>query len=206
MMTDDLKNINNPPTLDQLTSLWEKTIDVQMHFNDLQLRVRNFAILLISAFVGGFGAAMKENFFVHVALFNIPISSLILAFAALVWLAFYFMDTLWYHPLLIGSVMHGMVLEGEIKKLTGLPGLTDAIKKSSPVRIPVIGIEIHSKHKSHVFYLFIFSILLALSLVLGFAGNISNQQSGDISKILSAPDGATAKSSFSSSAAIGSKH
>jgi hypothetical protein len=167
----DIKAVN-PVPFEDLLRLWEKTIDVQMHFNDLQLRIRNFGILLVAAFVGGFGAVMKENFFIHFAFANVPISSLILGFAAVVWLAFYFMDTLWYHPLLIGSVKQGAMLEAEMRRFTGLAGLTETIGANSGVKIPLSKIEIHSRHKSHLFYCFICLVLVCLAVALFYATNV----------------------------------
>ena len=157
---------DQPRTLsqDELISMWEKTVDVQMHFNDLQLRIRNFAILIVSAFVGGFGVALKENFSVELHGTTIPVASLLFFFAALIWLAFYLMDTLWYHPLLMGAVEHGRLLEAEMQRLNGLTGLTETIKKNSPTKI--LGFEVHSKHKARVFYFSVFAALLLMSVLL----------------------------------------
>jgi hypothetical protein len=30
--------------------IWKKTVDVQQHFNDLELRIRNFALAVLGAF------------------------------------------------------------------------------------------------------------------------------------------------------------
>ncbi|MGN4077802.1 hypothetical protein, partial [Burkholderia gladioli] len=68
---------------EDLMKMWEKTVDVQMHFNDLQLRIRNFAILIVSAFVGGFGVALKENYLVEIHGAAIPVASLLFFVAAL---------------------------------------------------------------------------------------------------------------------------
>lgn len=40
--------------------IWEKVIDVQMHFNDLCLRVRNFAVSLLGVLLGA--AAISYRF------------------------------------------------------------------------------------------------------------------------------------------------
>lgn len=41
--------------------IWKKIIDVQMHFNELEMKIRNFAILLLSALIGAAALALKEN-------------------------------------------------------------------------------------------------------------------------------------------------
>lgn len=33
--------------------IWKTVVDVQKHFNDLEMKVRNFGILILSAFIGG---------------------------------------------------------------------------------------------------------------------------------------------------------
>jgi hypothetical protein len=78
---------------DTIVKLWEKTIDVQMHFNELQMKVRNFSILLISSLVGVGGVAMKEHLSVNVPLLSghpsLPLATVLFAIAALVWLSFF---------------------------------------------------------------------------------------------------------------------
>lgn len=35
--------------------IWKTVVDVQKHFNDLEMKVRNFGILILSAFIGAIG-------------------------------------------------------------------------------------------------------------------------------------------------------
>lgn len=165
---------------EDLMKMWEKTVDVQMHFNDLQLRIRNFAILIVSAFVGGFGVALKENYLVEIHGTAIPVASLLFFVAALIWLAFYLMDTLWYHPLLMGAVEHGRLLEEKMRQQTGLPGLTETIKLKSPTK--VFGFEVHSKHKAKWFYfsIFVFLIVMATLLYWAKAGAVQSEKNSQL--------------------------
>ncbi|MCM2480650.1 hypothetical protein [Burkholderia glumae] len=165
---------------EDLMKMWEKTVDVQMHFNDLQLRIRNFAILIVSAFVGGFGVALKENYLVEIHGAAIPVASLLFFVAALIWLAFYLMDTLWYHPLLMGAVEHGRLLEEKMREQTGLPGLTETIKLKSPTK--VLGFEVHSKHKAKWFYFSIFAFLIIMATLLYWAkaGAIQSEKNSQV--------------------------
>ncbi|GAA1770930.1 hypothetical protein [Nostocoides vanveenii] len=57
----------------------------------------------------------------------------------LLWYAFYFVDRVWYHPLLKASVAHGTKIEDEIKRSLPEAGMTAAITagsshQTSPVR------------------------------------------------------------------------
>ncbi|MEM1398025.1 MAG: hypothetical protein AAGH38_11345, partial [Pseudomonadota bacterium] len=44
-----------------LLSAWKQTVDVQMHFNDLELRIRNFAFVLTGAFLALGGYALRDG-------------------------------------------------------------------------------------------------------------------------------------------------
>ncbi|MBB5546995.1 hypothetical protein A8H39_06630 [Paraburkholderia fungorum] len=169
---------------DALLTIWEKTIDVQMHFNDIQLRIRNFSILLLSAFVGGVGVSIKENYQITAFGHHIAVTSIIFLAGAFIWSAFYFMDRYWYHPLLLGAVKHGLTVEKLLSKRLAAAGLTDSegdkrldaasltatIGENSPVKL--LGRwELHSSGKEHVFYGGIFIVLLVMSGVAYFATN-----------------------------------
>lgn len=49
------------PRLQLTLDTWKQTVQVQQHFNDLELRIRNFAITLLLASLGAAGIAMKEG-------------------------------------------------------------------------------------------------------------------------------------------------
>ncbi|MGN4115372.1 hypothetical protein ACS0X5_11710, partial [Burkholderia gladioli] len=97
-----------------------------------------------------------------------------------IWLAFYLMDTLWYHPLLMGAVEHGRLLEEKMREQTGLPGLTETIKLKSPTK--VLGFEVHSKHKAKWFYFSIFAFLIIMATLLYWAkaGAIQSEKNSQV--------------------------
>jgi hypothetical protein len=117
-----------------LIELWKQTITVQQHFNDLQLRIRNFAITVFGAVIGATAFALKENLQLSLGGYTASLATMILLGGALSWLAFYFMDRLWYHMLLVGSVKHGMALERELRPHFPNALLTHAIGKNSPIQ------------------------------------------------------------------------
>lgn len=63
----DLFNFGPPrrsagdPLLEQAVDAWKQTVQVQEHFNDIELRIRNFAITLLLATLGAAGVAMKDG-------------------------------------------------------------------------------------------------------------------------------------------------
>jgi FMN phosphatase YigB (HAD superfamily) len=110
---------------------WKKTVDVQQHFNDLELRIRNFAVTLLTAIVGLSAFALKENLFLTLFGRDFSIASVLLLIGAGAWCAFWSMEQHWYHRYLKGAVNHGTFIE---KKWAGsLPemGLGGAISLAS---------------------------------------------------------------------------
>jgi hypothetical protein len=114
--------------------MWKQTVTVQQHFNDLQLRIRNFAITVFGAVIGATAFALKENLHLAVGGFDASLASTILLAGALSWLAFYFMDRWWYHMLLVGAVLQGIALEEELQAHFPNASLTSTIGRNSPIR------------------------------------------------------------------------
>ncbi len=112
--------------------IWKVTIQVQQHFNDLSMRVRNIAITVFGAFLAAAGYALKDGSTVTFAGRIFPLTGWILVAALLCWFAFYLMDLHWYHRLLRGAVKHGNEVEDILTpRLPGI-GLTHAINAASP--------------------------------------------------------------------------
>jgi hypothetical protein len=139
--------------------IWKTIIDVQKHFNELEMRIRNVAVTVLAAFLAAAGFTMKENMHVTLWIGRVSLTSLVLLGAALCWLAFYGMDRFWYHRLLIGSVKQGLVAEGALAATYPEIRLTKAIGDESPITIG--SRQIHSSRKIDIFYWLIASLLLA---------------------------------------------
>jgi len=82
---------------------WKQTIAVQMHFNDLELRIRSYGLTTIAAIVGLAG--------LDAAVVHTKVNILIIFAALVIWLAFFLMDLFWYHPFLKAAVKHGEAIE-----------------------------------------------------------------------------------------------
>ena len=111
--------------------IWKKVVQTQEHFNDLGLRIRNFGILLLAAFLGIGGYALKEQSYVPFLGFNVSLAGLIVLSSVLPWKAFYLMDKFWYHRLLKGSVNAGIPIEKELKNRGLIAALGEHISKES---------------------------------------------------------------------------
>jgi hypothetical protein len=86
---------NAPPRLGAgQIEIWKKIVDVQQHFNDLELRVRNFALIVTGAFLGLGGCAIKDGgtvyfFGIEVSLAGLVVMTAILPLApSISWIDF----------------------------------------------------------------------------------------------------------------------
>jgi hypothetical protein len=143
--------------------VWKTIIDVQKHFNELEMRIRNVAVTVLAAFLAAAGYTMKENLHITLSGSTVTLTSLVLIAGTLCWLAFYGMDRFWYHRLLRGAVNQGLVIEDSLA--TDLPEirLTKAIGDASPVQ--VFGLTIRSGTKIDIFYLLVAGLLLVAAVI-----------------------------------------
>jgi len=146
--------------------IWKTIIDVQKHFNELEMRIRNVAVTVLAAFLAAAGITMKDN--MHVTLGNLEVSltSLVLLGGALCWLAFYGMDRFWYHRLLMGAVKQGLTAEASLSVRFPEIGLTKAIGDESPVKLG--SLTIRSSNKIDIFYWSV-ALLLILAAVMAWS-------------------------------------
>lgn len=165
----DFVPYKQPPTPEEkkiIVDVWKKIVDVQQHFNDLELRIRNFALTTQAAFLGFAGIAVSRDlqFTFRSAQHT---TAVMVLFAGLVsWVGFYLMDRFWYHRLLMGAVKHGARIETEMAAHIPELGLTKAIGEESPFTLPVIGYKMHSNKKMDTFYGLGMVVYLVLIVVL----------------------------------------
>ena len=173
---------------------WKQSIEVQQHFNDICMRIRNYFITIISALFAFMGVVLSEldDPFFQVLTISVHTSvPLLLAIIAATYL-FYFIDRHWYHRLLLGAVQNAIQIEQGLKK--SIPGieLTGAIGEKSPLDVSQKGVgnfflyriarifgsdprvksekKIHSDAKISMFYKMVgafFSLILIVTLAAG---------------------------------------
>lgn len=105
--------VTDKERLSAALEIWKKTVEVQQHFNDLSLRIRNFAITVLGGVFGVAGLILKDA-----PTSNVP--AIVVLAGVFLCAAFYLMDALWYHKLLKGSVTAGISAEEQLQRLTGL--------------------------------------------------------------------------------------
>lgn len=110
--------------------MWKQAVAVQMHFNDIEWRIRGLALTVATFALGAAGVAAKDG--TRVGWFSL--GALVIVIGLLLWYAFYFVDRVWYHPLLKASVKHGTQIEDEIKRTLPEAGMTASITAGSTYR------------------------------------------------------------------------
>jgi hypothetical protein len=147
--------------------IWKKTVDVQQHFNDIEMRIRNYALTLLVAVLGAAALAVREGTVLTLGGIETSLAVWILVAGLITWCAFGLMDGLWYHRLLVGSVKHGIALEQELKGKVPNIGLTKAIGDNSPFSF--MGRKVHSSAKLAGFYSIVAVLLVVLAVVIQVA-------------------------------------
>ena len=107
--------------------LYKQSVEVQMHFNDIEWRIRGLALTVATFALGAAGVAAKDG----TRIGYLSLGSLVLVIGLLLWYAFYFVDRVWYHPLLKGAVDTGTAIEAEIKKVLPQAAMTATITARS---------------------------------------------------------------------------
>ncbi len=157
-----------PPLGPGQIEIWKKIVDVQQHFNDLELRIRNFALIVTGAFLGLGGYAIKDAGVVKLFGLEVSIAGLVVVSAIFPLAAFYFMDRLWYHRLLDGSVYAGIEAETALKDLGYNVDLGSKIKEHSSFKLWLTKKMIRSATKMDLFYAILAGSLLLVAGFLGF--------------------------------------
>lgn len=122
-----------------LLEAWKHTVSVQMHFNDLELRIRNYAFVLTGAFLALGGYAIRDGGFIQICGIQFSVASILILVAVFPVLAFRMMDLQWYHPLLMGSVLEGAELEKLLVKNGVTVSLGSKISQESSIPSWIFG-------------------------------------------------------------------
>ena len=163
----------DPSKKEDVQKIWQKTIDVQQHFNDIELRIRNFSLTALTFILTGMGFLYKENSLIWLFGYHIQAAAILGVMGCLVIVLFYFMDKAWYHRLLLGAVYHAMAIEERWRNYLPEFDLSSKIKEVSPVSI--FSTKLRSSQKISRFYQGMVLLLLAFSAVIFFNDPTENQ-------------------------------
>lgn len=124
-----------PDEKSHVLQIWEKTIDVQMHFNDIEMRIRSIFVTVILALTGAIGWTLDKSYQLQITdSVSINFAILLLASGIIATKLFWFIDKHWYHKLLVGSVKQTLALDKKYGEKIPALGLTTSISGSSPLK------------------------------------------------------------------------
>jgi len=150
--------------VDVAMEAWKKAVDVQQHFNDIELRIRNLALTVLGGVLSVAGLILKDAP-------TSPLPGFLVIGGGILCGAFYFMDRWWYHRLLHGAVEGGRIIETFVIENSGVPiGLAHKIKETSGIAT-WFG-KMRSDHKINVFYLTL--VLVAAGFAAGLFWSAHN--------------------------------
>jgi hypothetical protein len=161
-MSEDPRILSPKDRVSITIDAWKKVVDVQQHFNDLELRIRNLTVTLLGAAVAALGVTSGGSgphlFGVQLFGADMPLQAPLLVASLILVAAFWGMDRHWYHKLLYGAVLEGARLEQELSD-QGIPiTLGASISRASPVEF--WGYRIRSANKIDLFYLLPATLIL----------------------------------------------
>jgi FMN phosphatase YigB (HAD superfamily) len=162
---DDAEDVKNS------IDVWKKTVDVQQHFNDLEMRIRNFAITIIGVLIAAVGFTYQQGLQTTVFGYNFAAGLGLIVAAAVVWLGFFLMDRYWYHILLKGAVKHAARIEDRLKVRVPDIALGKTISEVSG-SVKILGVTMNSDKRLTNFYILGFLMLAVIFVSLVFAAPI----------------------------------
>lgn len=130
----------SPTQHEQYIAIWTKTIDTQMHFNEMSAKSRQIGLAFVAAALGLSVVllARNEDFSIRLWSFQLHVSVLILAAALIALRAVRLLDLGVYHKMLRGAVAFGEDFEENyMKKVFSLDkGMTQAVSHFSRATSP----------------------------------------------------------------------
>jgi hypothetical protein len=105
----------DPPLKDerakQVLEAWKTIVGVQMHFNDIGMRIRAMFVTILLALFASIGFLVDKKLSLELGVVKIQFATLVPLFGIFGTMLFYFVDRFWFHRLLKGSVNHAIKIE-----------------------------------------------------------------------------------------------
>ncbi|MBR1223018.1 HAD family hydrolase [Bradyrhizobium sp. U87765 SZCCT0131] len=131
--------------------IWKKCTDVHQHFNDLEMRTRNFAITVVGALLAAISFTYQQGLQANIFGVTFPAGAGFVAAALFAWFGFFLMDRYWYHILLKGAVDHSAKIEARYANTIPEIGLGKTISEASQ-NVRILGFKMNSTRRLIAFY------------------------------------------------------
>jgi hypothetical protein len=120
---------------DSIIAIWKTIVEVQQHFNEIEMKIRGLFITIVVAIGAAQGFLIEKRFSIPVHSVTILYATVMPLLGVLAAYLFYFVDRFWYHRLLLGSVLQGGFIEEKYAAELPELGLGSKISKESPVEL-----------------------------------------------------------------------
>lgn len=146
-----------------ILTVWEKVIDLQMHFNEMCMNLRRTAIGTLGALLAAAALSFRFGGAFRVAGTPVSVALAFVIVAFLVWISFYVMDRFWYHELLRATVVYagGLAKEASSAGLKFELNMTKIIQDTNHKSLGLTGGD-----KINLFYLVVALALLVAAWLL----------------------------------------
>lgn len=126
--------VGDPERLKLVVDIWKHSVDVQMHFNDMGMRIRNLYFTFLAAAIALIGVVQGKHIHIVYPALNVHLVLFVIVSIIPISMLFYFLDKHWYHRLLLGAVKHCAFIEEKYSHALPELQLGAAISKESPVK------------------------------------------------------------------------
>jgi hypothetical protein len=125
---------HSPEHLALVVDIWKHGVGVQMHFNDMGMKIRTLYFTILAAAMGLIGVVQGKIVIIEYPLIHIHLVLFVLLAIIPISMLFYFLDAHWYHRLLLGAVEHCGNIEKNYKDELPEIQLGTLISAKSPVK------------------------------------------------------------------------
>lgn len=123
-----------PDHLALVVDIWKHGVGVQMHFNDMGMKIRTLYFTILAAAIGLIGVVQGKSVVIGYPAIHIHLALFVLLSIIPISMLFYFLDAHWYHRLLLGAVEHCGAIEKKYKDALPEIQLGTLISAKSPVK------------------------------------------------------------------------
>jgi hypothetical protein len=179
----------------QVIDVWKTIVGVQMHFNEIGMRVRGLFVTILVALFASIGFLLDKKLSLQIWRINIQFATIVPIFGIFGTMLFYLIDRYWFHRLLKGSVNHAIKIEKKYGAQLPELSLSDEIGKESfffPKGVLWLAAkmlvthdkflekgQLHSDGKLEIFYKSMMVVLAITSIILAGLGGVSFDKKRD---------------------------
>jgi len=167
--------------------VWKHCVSVQMHFNEMEMKVRNLYVTILAASLALVGVVQGKRIEIPISDMTISLSMLVVGATIPISMLFYFIDRHWYHRLLHGAVKQCIEIEDRYKDALPEIQLGSKIADASPAKFTGVwklifffikdqrfrrNSNLHSDQKIEVLYKSVICGAVLILALYGFLGGV----------------------------------